>query len=389
MEDTIAIQNGKVVTVTGRTFENGKVLVKQGKIIAVGDKVDIPGEAILIDAKGGWITPGLIDCHTHLSVMPALDTMPSFDDTNEMSDPITPHVRALDALNPFDEAIEVVRSAGFTTCYTGPGSANIVGGTGCSFKLRGHTAEEMFISGSEQMKFALGENPKRCYGLNGKLPITRMGTAGLLRETLSRAVDYSNRLIASTGKKANMPNYDSKSHALLKVIRGEQRCRIHCHRADDIITAIRIAKEFGLDFTIEHATEGYLVADVLKKENVTCIIGPLLLSPLKRELWGLRQDTPAKMEKAGVTICLTADGATDTQFLPTHVGIIMRKGLSEATAFAALTINPARVMQLEDRIGSLEPGKDADIAIFNGHPFSNMTDCVLTMIDGEIYNSCL
>ncbi len=385
----VVLTNGTVVTVTGKTFKKGSVVVKDGKIAEVGDIKSFPKEAKIIDVKGGWITPGLIDCHTHISVSPAQNTMPATTDSNEMSDPVTPHVRAIDGLYPRDEAIEIVRNAGFTTCYTTPGSANVIGGTGISFKLRGNTAEEMSITGSEEMKFALGENPKRVYGANGKMPVTRMGTAALIRETLFKAKNYAEKYAKFEKGEGDKPEFDIKLHSLMDVVNGKMRCRIHCHRADDIMTAVRIAKEFGLDFTLEHATEGYLVAEELSKAKVTCIVGPLLLTHLKREVWGLRQDTPAKLHAAGVTVCLTADAGTDTQFLPTHTGIIMREGLPEKAAFESVTINAARVLKLEHRVGSLEPGKDADIAVFNGHPFSNMTTCVFTMIDGEIYQNKL
>ncbi len=384
-----AIVHGKVVTITSGIKEDASILIENGRIVKVANSIEIPKNTEVIDASNCWVMPGLIDCHTHLSTFSALGTNPGVKDGNEYSDPITPHVRAIDALNPFDEAFARVRKAGFTTCYTGPGSANVIGGVGISIKLRGHTAEEMAIEGSEQMKFALGENPKRFYGLQNKMPVTRMGTAALMRETLTAAKDYSDKLMNFENGKGEKPDNNFKLNALVKAVRGEMRCRIHCHRSDDIITAIRIAREFNLDFTLEHATEGYKVADVLAKEGVICVIGPLLLAPAKMELWELQQETPALLDAAGVTVCLTADGATETEWLPTHVGVIMRKGLSEKTAFEAVTINAAKVMQLEDRIGSIEEGKDADIAIFNGHPFSNMTECVLTMIDGEIVHNKL
>ena len=254
----IAITNGKVVTVTKGTFENGTVLVEDGKIKAVGAGIQIPEGAKVIDAKGGYITPGLIDCHTHICNFSEPRTMPGQrDDGNEGSDPITPQVRALDAVNPEDWAVRPVREAGFTTVYTQPGSGNIIGGTGIAIKLWGHTAEEMMIPGTEEMKFALGENPKRFHGLEQhRMPWTRMGTAALLRETLYKAKNYSDKLKAAETDPSKAPEPDFKLDALVRVVRGEQRVRIHCHRADDIITAIRIAKEFGLDFTLEHATEG-------------------------------------------------------------------------------------------------------------------------------------
>ncbi|MBR0139250.1 MAG: amidohydrolase [Firmicutes bacterium] len=374
-----AIINGKVITVTGKTYEKGVILYDKGKIVKVGENIKVPKGAEVIDASGMTVTPGLIDCHTHLCVMHGQETMPGHQDYNEMVDCSTPQVRALDALNPFDPAIEQVRAAGFTTVYTGPGSANVIGGKGCSFKLRGITADEMFIPGSEQMKMALGENPKRIFGLNGKTPMTRMGTAAVARNYLTRAKEYAAKL-----DKGEKVDFDEKLAALVPVVKGEMKVRIHCHRADDIATAVRLCKEFGLKYALEHATEGYKIAKVLADEGVYCTIGPLLLVPLKMEVWGLKQTTPGVLEKAGVNVCLTADGANDTQWLPTYAGIVVRYGMSHEGALRALTINPAHVMELEDRIGSIEPGKDADFAIFNGDPFSNYTECLMTIIDGEV-----
>ena len=374
-----AITNGQIITITGETLEKGTILYENGKITAVGTDVAIPAGAEVIDAQGCVVMPGLIDCHTHLCLMHGRETMPGHQDYNEMIDPATPNVRALDALNPFDAAIETVRGAGFTTCYTGPGSANVIGGMGCSFKLRGDTAEEMYIPGSEQMKMALGENPKRCFGMKDKAPMTRMGTAGVARDYFERALQYADKL-----DKGENPAFDAKLNALVPVVRGEMRVRIHCHQANDITTAVRLGREYHLDYAIEHATEGYKIASLLAQEKVPCTIGPLLLTPLKMEVWGLEQSTPGVLEKAGVPVCLTADGGWDTQWLPTHVGIIVRRGMSRAGALAAITINPARVMGLDKRVGSIEVGKDADFAIFDGDPLSNLTECRVTIIDGEI-----
>ena len=376
----IAITHGKLLTVTNGTIEDGTLLIDNGKITAIGTDISIPEGAEVINASGKWVTPGLIDAHTHISTFNEPHWMPHIGDGNEITAPVTAQIRGIDALNPFDMAISVARSAGFTTCYTGPGSANVIGGTGLSFKLKNAaTVQEIAIEGSEMMKMALGENPKRCYGSEKKMPMTRMGTGAVLRKALFEAKQYSDDL--AKGKDIKR---DFDLEALVPVVRGEMRCRIHCHRADDIVTAIRIAEEFQLDYTIEHCTEGYKILDFLKAKKAKVVIGPLLMGPQKFEIWGCRQDTPAVFEKAGIqAFCLMADDSSATKWLPVHVGIAMRQGLSFEQALKCVTINPARLLQLEDRVGSLEVGKDADIAIFNGMPFSNLTLCEQVIIDGK------
>ncbi len=386
----IAITNGKVVTITGETFENGTVLVENGKIAAVGN-VEIPAGAQVIDAKKGWIMPGLIDCHTHISNFNEPRTNPSIPlDGNEMSDPITPQIRAMDAVNPHDFAIDKVRNAGFSTVCILPGSANVIGGMGTVVKLKDvETADEMVIPGTEQMKFAMGENPKRCYGTDRKLPMTRMGTAALLRETLFNAKVYSDKLKAAETDPSKAPEPDFKLNALVPVVRGEMRCRIHAHRSDDIMTAIRIAEEYGLDYTIEHCTEGYMITNALQKKHLRCTIGPYLWHPSKQEIWNMSYENPGILANAGLTVSLTADTGSQTAILPATIGMLMRYGLSEKAAFEGVTINPAKTLGLENRIGSLEEGKDADIAIFDGHPFSSLSLCRLTMIDGQVCHNTL
>lgn len=381
-----AIIHGTIVTVTQGTIENGCILIEAGKIKAVGRDLPLPEGTEIIDVQGGVVMPGLIDCHTHISTFGEPKTMPGLQvDGNEGSDPITPQVRALDAIYPDDPAIAKARAAGFTTVYTGPGSANVIGGTGIAMKLRGHTVEEMVIPGTEAMKMALGENPKRFYGQEQKkAPWTRMATAAMLRETLRRAQIYAEKLEQGKKDPSQLPKRDFKLDSLVKAVRGEQRVRIHCHRADDIVTAIRIGKEFHLDFTLEHATEGYLVKDVIKENQLYCIVGPLLLEPVKQEVWGLKLENAGILAAEGIKVCLTADTSSGTEWLPVEAGLLTRRGLSQEDTLKGLTIYPAEVLKLEHRIGSIEAGKDADLAVFDGNPLSSLTRCKMTMIDGVI-----
>lgn len=386
----IAIKAGKINTITNGIITNGTILIENGRIISVGNQISIPEGTEIIDTGDSYVMPGLIDCHTHLSIHQDLATNPgTLLDVNEGSDPVTPQIHALDAVNPQDPAIARVRKAGFTTVYTGPGSANCIGGQGFAMKLRGHTVEEMFIPGTEMMKFALGENPKRFYGGRKLEPWTRMGTAAVIRKALYDAKHYSDRLKESETDPDKAPEPDFKLDALVKVVRGEQRVRIHCHRADDIMTAIRISEEYDLDYVLEHCTEGYKIKDVLAEKHCRCVIGPLRLGPLKQEVWGIQMETPGILSDAGVDVCLMADTAGNTAWLPMEVGLCMRRGLKEDAAMKGVTLYPARVLGLEDRIGSIEPGKDADLAVFDGYPFDNLTLCRLTMIDGVIYDNTL
>ena len=385
----IAIKNGKVLQPDGSFLDNATVLVEGGQIKAVGQQGEVPADAEIVDATGKWVTPGLIDAHTHISTFNEPNWHRTRNDGNEMSGPIQSHLRGLDALNPFDYAIVPVREAGFTTCYTGPGSGNLIGGTGVAFKLRGKVADEMIIPGTEAMKMALGENAKTNYGPRDKSPMTRMGNAGVWREALANAKNYSDRLLAVGDDRTKIGKYDFELEALVPVVRGEMRCRIHAHRADDICTAIRVAEEFNLDYTIEHATEGHLIADYLGKKQVRCVVGPLLLPPAKMELWNTKPENAQTLIDAGCLVCLTADTSSETKWLRRDIGVCISYGLDEKEAFKGVTVNPAKLLGIEDKVGSLEAGKDADVVIFDGHPFSNMTKCVFTMIDGEVYHNQL
>ena len=384
----LVIKGGKVVTVTGETINGGVVAVDKGKIVFVGKEYDAPSDAKVINARGKWVTPGLIDAHTHLSDFNDLMDMHSQYDGNEVSDPITPQVRAVDALYPFENGIKLARKAGFTTCCTLPGSANLIGGTGIVFKLKeAQAVGQMIIPGTEMMKFALGENPRNCYGMQKKMPTTRMGSAALVRNTLYDAKNYSDALLAAEKDPSKAPKPDFKLDALVPVVRGEMKCRMHAHRADDIVTHVRIAEEFGLKYSIEHCTEGWMIPDFLKEHNVTAVVGPLTMSRAKFEIWNRKIEMPGMLENAGINFMLTEDTNGDTQYLPMHVGLAMGYGLSEKAAFEAVTIRPAKWLDVADRVGSIEVGKDADLAIFNGHPFSNMTRCQYTIIDGEVYQN--
>jgi len=389
----IAIKGGKVLTITNGTFEGGTVVIDNGKITAVGADVAVPVGAEVVDATGRWVVPGLIDAHSHISLW-GDPMLWATEDINDCTAPNTGQLRGRDALNPQDPAIPVVVRAGVTTVFTGPGSGNIIGGTGMAIKLRGLTAEEMIIPGSEGMKMALGENPKRVYGeMLKKYPATRMGNAAVLRESFVEAQNYQRKYqeaeaeAKAKGEEPKWPDRNLKLEALGRVLRHELKARIHCHRADDIVTAINIAEEFGLDWVIEHCTEGYLIADYLASKKARATIGPLLMEHSKHELWRVSMRNPGLLAKAGVKVAIQADGALVTKWLPVQVGLAMRYGMDEKDAFESVTINAADILGIADRVGSLEVGKDADIAIYDGHPFCNFTQCERVYIDGnEVYN---
>lgn len=379
-----AIRGGKVYTITNGTLENGTVLIENGKIKAVGSKIAIPKGATIVEAAGKTVMPGMIDSHSHISLF-GDPSLPATSDGNEITNYNTAELRGMDSLNPDDPAIPVVRAAGITTVYTGPGSANIIGGTGFAMKLRGRTVDEMVIPGTEGMKMALGENPKRCYGEMKKVfPATRMGNAAALRLSLVAAQNYLNKIEQAEKEGKPLPDRDLKLEAVGRVLKREIKARIHAHRADDILTAIRISEEFNMDYVIEHCTEGYKIADILAAKHVSATVGPLLMGHSKHELWNVSLQNASILAKAGVKVGLQADTAADTKYLPINIGICMREGLSEEDAFRGVTIVAAEILGLEDRLGSLEAGKDADIAIFDGYPFCNLTHCDMVFIDGEV-----
>ena len=382
-----AIKNGMLVDVIrGETYV-GSLVWEGGKILAAGPDVEIPKEAEVIDAFGKWVTPGFVEAHCHISMASSPNNYNTRIDLNEWSDPITPYLMAADSVNPRDLAIAKAREAGFTAACTLPGSSNIMGGNGICLKLKeAQTAAELIIPDTEQFKMALGENPKRFFGDCKKMPVTRMAVAAMVRETFCKAQEYAEKR-RSAEEKGEEPPFDFRLHQMLPVLAGKRKVRIHCHRSDDIVTAISIAEEFGLTYSLEHVTEGWMIKDYLKEKKPWMVLGPLAMEPIKFETQNISWKNPAILEEAGLEFSLMQDTGYNTYLLPLYVGKCIAEGLSEPAAFRALTINAARNLGLDDRLGSLEAGKDADIAVFSGHPFSAMSRCELTVIDGQVYRN--
>ena len=377
----LLIQNAHILPIVGDEIENGSLLLDQGKIAAIGTKFPVPPEAEVIDAQGRLVTPGCIDAHCHVGLDNEAMNWEGAD-FNEMVDPITPQMRAIDSINPLDEGLADAVQGGVTTVCTGPGSANVVGGTFAVIKLYGKRVDKMILKDPAAMKCAFGENPKGCYGKNGsKAPMTRMGTAALLRELLFKARRYRDDKLS--GKE---PAFDMKLEAMLPVMAGEIPLKCHCHRADDILTAVRIAKEFGLRATLDHCTDGELIADELAEEDFPVFIGPSLGHKSKIELKNKSFTTPGVLNRAGLTVSIITDAPViPLRYLPMCAGLAVNSGLDKAEAWKAITINPAVSLGVADRVGSLEPGKDADVVIWTADPLSEIGgEAWCTIIDGRV-----
>ena len=381
------IKNGTVKTMAGPDIENGQVLLDGGKIVAVGQQVDAPADAQVIDAAGCLVTPGLVDGHCHIGLEEAAIRFEGTDG-NECTNPVTPHVRAIDAIQPMDETLAQAAAAGVTTAVTGPGSGNVVGGTFVAIKMHGKRVDDMILKYPVAMKCAFGENPKRVYGGQKKMPITRMGTAALLRDLLARTVEYdeAQKAYAADPKNAKKPPVDVKLEAMLPVIHKEIPLKAHAHRADDIFTALRIAKEFDVDITLDHCTEGHLIVDELVKEGKGVLVGPTMGDKSKFELKNKSFETPKALNEAGLTMCIITDAPViPLEYLSLCAGLAVNAGLDEQEAWKAITINPAKITGIADRVGSLEVGKDADVAIFRGNPITDLQyKTEYTIINGEI-----
>ena len=377
----LLIQNAHILPIVGDEIENGSLLLDQGKIAAIGTKLPVPPEAEVIDAQGRLVTPGCIDAHCHVGLDNEAMNWEGAD-FNEMVDPITPQMRAIDSINPLDEGLADAVQGGVTTVCTGPGSANVVGGTFAVIKLYGKRVDKMILKDPAAMKCAFGENPKGCYGKNGsKAPMTRMGTAALLRELLFKARRYRDDKLS--GKE---PAFDMKLEAMLPVMAGEIPLKCHCHRADDILTAVRIAKEFGLRATLDHCTDGELIADELAEEGFPVFIGPSLGHKSKIELKNKSFTTPGVLNRAGLNVSIITDAPViPLRYLPMCAGLAVNSGLDKAEAWKAITINPAVSLGVADRVGSLEPGKDADVVIWTADPLSEIGgEAWCTIIDGRV-----
>ncbi|HTX82496.1 MAG TPA: amidohydrolase [Streptosporangiaceae bacterium] len=387
---TVAIVGGRVVPINGDPIDDGTVLVADGRITAVGAGLPVPDGVPVIDAHGSWVLPGFIEAHGHVGVHEEGEGWAG-SDSNELTEPVTAHVRALDAINPADLGFRDAVSGGVLAVNVNPGSGNPIGGQTAALKCWGRTVDQMLLKAPAGMKSALGENPKRVYGERKQSPATRLGTAAVIRAALVDAANYLAKLDAEQRKpddERKPIDRDLKLEALGRVLRREIPWRQHCHRADDIATALRIAEEFGYELVIDHGTEAHLLADILAAKDIPVIIGPLFTSRSKVELRNRSLDNPGKLAAAGVTIAITTDHpVVPINFLAHQAALSVKHGLDRDTALRALTINPARIVGIEDRLGSIEPGKDADLVVWSGDPLDVLSRVEYALIDGaEIYS---
>ena len=377
------IKNGRIHNAIQREAFIADLLIEDGKIARIEESIDAAklGSVEIIDASGLDIYPGFVDAHAHTGLSGYAIGYEGTD-YNEINDPVCPQLRAIDALQPFDQSMKDAREAGVTCICTGPGSANALGGTFCVIKPLGRRAEDMCIAESVAMKCAFGENIKNVYRDKGVF--TRMSTAAKLREMLFKAREYMRKTDAAGDDESKLPPFDMKCHAMLPVMRGEIPLKAHAHQANDFFTALRIAKEFGLRITLEHVTEGHLVADILAKEKVPLAVGPTLGTPNKIECRHRSWTTPGVLDRAGCDVSII----TDAPFIPQEnlalcAAMAINAGMDEFSALKAITINPARHIGMEHRIGSIETGKDADLVLVDGSPFSLQSEIRDVFINGK------
>ena len=385
----LAVKGKKVLTITGGVIENGVVLIENGKIKAVGPDVAVPEGVKPLKAK--YVMPGLVEAHCHIGIWEEKIGWAG-SDGNEMTEPATPHVRALDGIkaNADEGGLEAALHEGVTTAQVLPGSANVIGGTGVVLKTTPKTTtDEMVIRNPSGMKIAFGENPRRVYGVERKaMPSTRMGVAGVLRDWLQKTRNYLDKQDKFKDDPEKQPEYDIKLEAMAPVLRKEIPFRAHAHRADDVATAIRVCEEFDVGMSWEHATEGHRIADYIAKKGIPAVWGPSLTARPKWEMRELSYDTPRIMHEAGVKFAIQTDAVgSSIRFLPICAAMSVKYGLPYDYALKAITIIPAEIIGVSDRVGSIEVGKDADLRLLSGDPLDVMTKVQKVIIDGEVVHS--
>lgn len=378
----LTIIHGKVMTMAGKDYEDGFVQIAHGKITALGDMADCPvkesGKGV-IHANGNLVMPGIIEAHCHMGITEEKKGMEG-DDCNENVEPITPYLRAIDAINPMDAAFDDALRAGITSAMVGPGSSNVVGGQFAFIKTHGRCIDHMIVKAPAAMKIAFGENPKVNFSGQNVSPATRMAIAAMLRQELFAAKAYQK-------KRYENPNQekDFRYECWLPVLEGKIPLKAHVHRADDILSAIRIAREFGLSMTLDHCSEGHLIAEEIKESGFPAIVGPDMASRNKIEVQNMAFKTVGILNRAGICTAITTDHPVSMiQFLPICAGLAVKSGLPEEEGFRSITINAARICGVEERVGSLEVGKDGDVAIFSGNPLEVFTRTLYTIIEGKV-----
>lgn len=384
----ILIKNGKVLTMEqDKILEHACILIEDGKIKSIEENIDVEvsEEDTVIDATGLWVMPGLIEAHCHVGITEEKKGMEG-DDCNETTTPVTPELRALDAINTMDPAFHNAIQAGITSIMVGPGSSNVVGGQFLFMKTHGanRSIESMLVKAPSAMKVAFGENPKKAFKDLNMAPTTRMSIAALLREEIQKAIQYKNKKDRAEQEGEEFL-VDFKFESWIPVLEKKIHLKAHVHRADDILTAIRIAKEFDLKLTLDHCTEGHLIAEEIKESGFPAIVGPSLASRNKLETQNADFKTSGVLANKGVVVAVTTDHPVSlVQYLPICAGLAAKNGLGVLGGLKSITINPAIICEVNDRVGSLKVGKDADIAIFNGNPLEVFTHTMYTIINGEI-----
>lgn len=383
----LLIINANIITMEGHDYENGYILCQGSVIEQIGDMADLPTvEATVIDAKGAKAYPGMIDPHCHVGMLED-GVADEGADVNEETDPVTPQLRAVEGIYYMDKGFEEACQAGVTTCVTGPGSANAIGGVFAAVKTDNRDISQMILKENVAMKFAFGQNPKFVYGDKKMAPATRMANVALMREALTEAKEYGGKLkqYHENPEEEDKPDYDIKKESLLPVADGTLRVKSHAHRADDVITALRLAKEFGYEVTIEHGTEGHFIADYLATEKAKVICGPIISERSKIELRNHTAATPGILANKGVEVAIMTDHpCVPIQYLSLSAMIAMKNGMTHDDALKAITIRAAEFTGIADRVGSLKAGKDADIIITDGDLLDFSTNILYTIVNGKV-----